>query len=210
MELLSDISTVSTLIPLLISLIRFRNFEKGYFFLLILFVFASIADLLNFILVSRKANTSPIYHIYTLLEFTLILLYYVNFFKKYTGVVYLYYALAVFPFMKILDFYFYGLFRMDVISTSYVALVFLSISLYFFYLVMRIQPFNNIFEEPSFWINTGVLLYFSGNLMIFLFNNYLSTNYPDRQGLLWDTIHSILNIAFNLSMCIGIWKLKKA
>ena len=55
------------------------------------------------------------------------------------------------------------------------------------------------------WISVGVLVYYSGNIFLFILNNYFSNRVDGNQGTLW-IIHNLLNISKNLLFCIALWQ----
>ena len=60
-------------------------------------------------------------------------------------------------------------------------------------------------REPTFWISTGMLLYFSANSLIFLTSNFLLLHYRELSKSVW-TIHallySFLNGFYIVALCL--------
>lgn len=98
---------------------------------------------------------------------------------------------------------------MNNFSTSLEAILLSLFALFSFLFVMRKLIFENILSEPFFWINSGVLFYFSGNLLAFTFSNYVYTHQQPYYNTLW-AIPRFLNIFFNILICIGFWKTRRA
>ena len=94
---------------------------------------------------------------------------------------------------------------MDNFSASVEAILLSVYALVSFLFIMRKLLFENILSEPFFWINSGVLFYFSGSLLVFAFSNYFLTFEPSNQYVLW-SIPQFLNIFYNILICIGFWK----
>jgi len=61
-------------------------------------------------------------------------------------------------------------------------------------------------EKALFWINAGILLYFSASLIVFLFSNYTSGLSKDMSRNIW-SIHALFNLLFNCLLAVGIFKL---
>lgn len=59
---------------------------------------------------------------------------------------------------------------------------------------------------PDNWFNTGILLYFSGSLFIFLLTNYILPYNYEIYRLIWK-IHATLFMFLNLLFSIGFFKI---
>jgi hypothetical protein len=60
-------------------------------------------------------------------------------------------------------------------------------------------------QDPVFWTNTGFLLYFSGNVLLFTFSNYiLNINHALNQYI-W-AFHALFSILLYFFITIGLWK----
>lgn len=62
-------------------------------------------------------------------------------------------------------------------------------------------------KQPVFWVNTGVLFYFSGNLVVFVLSNYISNNNP-LLLVAWG-IHAILMAILNSFIAVGLWQTRR-
>ncbi len=97
-------------------------------------------------------------------------------------------------------------------SLSYVSLTVESIiivilSILTFHDLLKNAIYSNILSAPVFWINSGFLLFFSGNLLLHLFSHYLQEYAEKAFYELWG-FHSILNIILYLFISIAFWKTK--
>lgn len=157
-----------------------------------------------------QKNTFPIFHFYTLFEFLLFSLYYLNFFEV-SKEGFLFKILLIFiPIIVYVDYEINGLYKMDTIASSIEAIIISAFCIQFFYSILKKPIYDDILKEPVFWINIAVLLYFSGNLLLFLFNNYVLAFSLQKGNFLWLTIHSFFNLVYSILTSIGIWKLRKA
>jgi len=78
--------------------------------------------------------------------------------------------------------------------------LFISLSLLYFYQLLQQQPVLALERQPLFWLNAGVLLYFSVNLFVFLLQNLL----PTADSLAVWSIHSVVNILANFFYALGL------
>jgi hypothetical protein len=79
-------------------------------------------------------------------------------------------------------------------------------ALYVFYYFMQQTEYENVRLLPVFWINSAVLVYFLGNLLLFLFNDYFAATAPVSYVILWSVIHTFFNVFFNGLISVAFWK----
>ena len=178
--------------------------------LIIQFIVAGIVEVVGYILIKNKINNIELINIYTLVEFSLYNLFYLGYFKGHNTKVLFRLLFPVIGVTMIIDYLIYGTDRMGIISGILESIVFVSASLYLFYEVINHNTVQNFASSYFFWINTGILLYFSGSLLIITFDNYILTYYPKNHSIIWSTVHSFFNITYNILLSIGIWKTRRA
>ena len=76
---------------------------------------------------------------------------------------------------------------------------------FFFFLreVQRKVVTKHLERDPMFWVSTGLLLYFSGNLLIFLTSNLLLKYSLAVSRHVWG-IHAVLYAFLNVFYCIAL------
>lgn len=168
---------------------------------------SSVSDLIIEILLRYKQSNMYVSHIYTIVEFVLISLFFVKTISPSRLVMAIYSVLGIFLVLA-----FYELFSdnedsSDELSTTAEAITFIIYSLCTFYYMLQHPEQKNIFNIPLFWLNTAILLYFSGNLFLFLFGTYLEKHYHQTFVELWG-IHAVMNIIFYILITVGFWKTK--
>lgn len=204
----SHITFIISFGPILISLINFKHLKRSLLPLFALFVFSILTDILNRIHMEMKINNSYIFHFFTIIEFVLISLFYSLFFKKYFNPLIINLLILIFFIVAFIDYKINGLNSIDNFSISIESIILTLYSLYLFYYILKNLLFENLLAEPIFWINTAILVYFAGNLLIFVFSSYLIQNAPKTHLLLWAIVHSFINIIYNVFLSIGFWKIK--
>jgi hypothetical protein len=85
--------------------------------------------------------------------------------------------------------------------------IILSLSLFWNLLVQ--QRIERIAKSPIFWINSALIIYFSGSVFLFIFSEYLVENDPNAFLQIWG-LHSIFNITFNVLLTVGFIHSKRA
>jgi len=113
--------------------------------------------------------------------------------------VYVFFGIAAF------DLYLNGFNSIDNISLTAECILLMIYSLFAFFHLLQNPVYDNILSAPLFWFNTAILTYFSGNLFLFVFSNYLENHFAKVSPALWG-IHSLLNIVFYFLISTGFWK----
>lgn len=72
-------------------------------------------------------------------------------------------------------------------------------ALYWFYNLLDSDEHTSLKRYPEFWLNSGITLYFMGNVFMFmLYSLLINADYKEY----W-TLHSVLNIIANLFYFVG-------
>lgn len=87
-------------------------------------------------------------------------------------------------------------------SITLQGILFIFLALLYFYQLVRRQTLVPIERQPLFWINAGVLLYFSGNLFLFMLQSRLGGSEHAAYNAYW-VIHSIVNTIANVLYAVG-------
>jgi hypothetical protein len=77
-------------------------------------------------------------------------------------------------------------------------------SLHYFYWLLRELPTTDLHSLPMFWINSALIIYFSGNLFLFVFTSYLVHVLNNDLSIYW-TLHNILAAIEVLMIVIALW-----
>ncbi|WP_273446950.1 hypothetical protein [Neolewinella agarilytica] len=90
-----------------------------------------------------------------------------------------------------------GLFHFPGLSLGLYAFLMMSLAIGYFLRLMTTLELERLEKEPVFWINSGVLIYFSGNFLLWLTMNYLLKDYS--------LSFSIYKISVILGFCLNIF-----
>jgi hypothetical protein len=203
---LSNISVVASFFPLVVGLFCFKSIWKDLVYVFIYIVISVLVEIVTTIYVELNQNNFFIFHFFTVVEYTLLSLFYINFFKGYFKPFTFYVCMPLFYIVAFFDYMINGIATIDDFSISVESMIFIGYSLFWFYFVLKNLLFENLLSSPAFWINTAILVYFAGNLLLFTFSEYLLSNYPGRSTSIWTIIHSFINILFNILLATGVWK----
>jgi len=203
---LCNISFYTTFVPLGAALYNYKYIGKPLKPIFLFVITAIVVEVITGILNWMGLNNFFLFHLFTIAEFSLFSLFYFNFFKRYFNSSWILIGIFIFMCIAFFDYKVNGLESMDDFSVSIECVILVLYSLFLFYYVFQKLIFERLTEEPVFWINSSVLLYFAGNLLLFVFSNDLLKTDIKKHLLLWGIIHSFCNMVFNLFLTIGFWK----
>lgn len=207
--LFARISSFLVVLPLVIGLYYKIITRELYRPIFILQVVNLITELISSYLANKSINNIVVLNLFTFFEFFLVILFYKKFFDQFRK----------FNFHLILVILFLGLFifttflagnlkLIDNLSVSVESIILIAYSLSAFFMLMKSLMYENLLSTGFFWINVSILMYFSGNLFLFIFSRYLQKNDQSVYINLY-TIHSILNTLYYIIISIGFWKARK-
>ncbi len=198
---------LSGLIPLVVGLINRKYFTKGEKALLYLFAISPLFDLTGFILKKNGISNMLVFHIYTIIEFILISVFYSKVISN--PKITLYIITIVVLFLGVAGFDLLNkLTLMDDFSTTTESIIVMLYAIFGYSLLLKNPIQSKVFAIPLFWFHTAFLLYFAGNLFVFIFSSYLQQHY--KQNLfqeIWG-IHSVMSMILYLLIATGFWKTK--
>ena len=193
------LSTVSGCFPIIAALYNFRYLDKTLKILTVFFVLSFLFDVALISLASMGTrNNMPLIHadiVLTIVFYSII--YYRAFFSRtlkvitavlssVTLIVVLYYARLIWVYPSE--------------SNTVSGILFIMLSLFYFYQILTRQEFIHIEKQGLFWINAGILFYYAVNIFLFmLFRKIISRNLQE-----YFIIHSITNIIANLLYSVGL------
>lgn len=201
-------TTFFILTPLIILAFKFKKLTDQLKIIFYILLISILVEITNLILINFKTTVLPVLNIYTILEFSLISMFYYYFYKSFSGsivVLLLMFAFIVFSlYMMILKNKF---FKLDEISSTISCIVIMLYCLFSYVIIMLKMPYDNLLNEPFFWINNGFLIYFSGNLFFFALGNHIIQQQKEINSLVY-YFHPTYNFLNYLLISIGIIKYK--
>jgi len=147
----------------------------------------------------------PGLHLFTLLQFGLVLWLYEGFLKEVRRAYLLRILwLSFLTFVVLNATWVDGISQMNPHARAVQCITLLVVIISYFLHLLRKMEVDRLERDPLFWVSSGLLIYFSGSFFVFLVSNYLLGK--DNEMLLAIfSIVSILNILANLSYAIALW-----
>jgi hypothetical protein len=202
--LIADLSVYSLALPAVMGLLRYfrlSNVQKAIWAVVLLSV---LIDLIARQLRHAGDPQTLVYYLFTLCEFSLFTYLFaqalVPFIKRRLLLGLLFFFLL---FVLIDMIWLSGLEQFNSYSTAVEGLLVIFLTLCYFYKTLRELRIKYLEREPVFWVSTGVLLYYSSNLFIFLFTNFINSSL-EALYIIWG-IHGIFSILLNILYAIALW-----
>lgn len=199
---IAHISAGSVIIPIVAVLATRKSRSKEITLLLYLLIASLASDLIGLILFQFSRNSYFLVNFFLLIQFLICYQLLVN---TKSAI-----FLRIIPWAFVIIFssnYFFiqGPWVFNSYSNSIACLILMFFSLRFFYFLLRDLPEENVLRIPLFWIAIAVLTYYSGNLLLFIVNNYLTLGSEGSHSAMW-ILHNFLNFFKNLIFTIAIWQ----
>ena len=202
LPLLSKLSTVSLLFPIAGALFVFRSLNRALKLFFIYQIISLLTTIWMVYLASRGINNLWLIHIQTPIEFGFFIWIFSmwqeeGFVKRFFQL-----TLPVFVFLwAILAFFVEKIDEFNTFSKPTEAIVLIIASGYCLYQVNK-EKVESLFRQPSFWISSGALIYFTGTVILFTVTNLLLRESADELFAAW-TVVLVMNIIANLLYARG-------
>jgi hypothetical protein len=195
-------SAVTGIFPVLAALFNYKHLDKVLKIAAIFFLVSALFDLLLDLTIRMGLhNNEPLIHLFIVISIIFFsAIYYHAFFNpvvKQAIIVLAIVALLIVIFNII---FIEGILDYPSFSSTVLSVLLICFSLAYFYQLLNRQEFIHIEKQGLFWINTGVLFYFSLNLFLFmLFKRIILAHQQD-----YFMIHVITNIIANILYSVGL------
>lgn len=207
-----DLFTILAFIPqglillcIISGLFRWKSLGKGQKLLFAILAITGLVELVSELLWRKGGNNYPIFHIYALLEFSILLLIYRSTFQKpiiKKGLKAMIFVFIAFGIINAL--FFQSVFEpnTNVITASSILLI--GLSLGFLFRVLNDMRYDRLEKSAMFWINIGVLVYFSSSFALFTFGEQLVPFSIESTINVW-TLHIFFNVLHYIAFCVALW-----
>lgn len=207
-RLLGITSAFSILIPVSAGFLRLKAFNNILKVLFIYCILSGVIDIASLICVRYNIHNHNLLNIFQVSE--TIFIWTIFFLKLRIGKIRLFVPLAI-AVNTLLYCILHAVLSRGIAEMAYT--VFQSASIITLSIVWFRKQLIELNDEEItknyfFFINSGLLFYFSSTLFLFLFSNFIHENQNPKFNSLWN-FHSLFNIIYNVSLAIGIWRIKK-
>ena len=204
-DYLYPVTLVSDYLPLFFYLIAFRklNKVKAFRYLGMVVIVLVLANFYGGILSSRGENNLHLFHIYTVLEHSLITFIFIEMINKKGFKAIALSGLFIFYLFVITNIIF-----LEPINTfnsntrSLQGVITLLYCVFFYYTIFDDAKVIDLSNYPYFWLVSGMMLYFSGTLFLYVFGDQIVSN---KKYVDYYDIHSFFNIVQNTFYAYTLW-----
>lgn len=172
--------------------------------ILLLTLLSFISNFIMAVLWLNVMNNMYIGNIYVLLETSIFFVIYKKNLGKLFSIAFFVSIVSIFYLSFLLNLYVQGFYEINSYTRTLESMIMIFFALSYFYKTMQTLDSDNLIKEPMFWLNSGVLLYFSANVFVFVFSNFVSKYSIDTNIIIW-AIHSIFYALFFIMLSTALW-----
>ncbi len=200
------LTTIAPFLPVAFGLYAYKGLGKELRILFYFVCFSAVAELVSALISIGGNNTMPGAHVYVLVEFIILTFFYANYIKVYIARKYIWVIIAGFTVLSVLN----ALFIQKItaypnILRAVESIVMVIFSVLYFHKIMVEAKIKKLSKEPMIWINTAMLVYFSGNFFFhILFPVVLANSEEFARRIIYFYWSS--NILFYLILTVGFYK----
>lgn len=204
------IGPVTELVAVFFGFINYRKLDKKLSLLFYFVCFGFSIDLITNILIEGFGlkNTLVFLHLYVPLEFLLLGFTYLYALRGYFNTKFLLVIIVGFEFYCLINPIFFQNINEYTHARSISSLLLILLSILYFHKVVIEAKIESLSKEPMIWINTAVLIYFSGNLFYNVLFSFI-LDYSREFSKMTTYYFVVLTAFFYLLIAIGFWKVGK-
>lgn len=195
-------------LPLLIAVGYYKGYVPEFRYITWYLVVAVITQVLSFTFWKLNKNNYPILHIYTLLEYFILLRFYSQILKDFIPKIIFTILLSAFLLFSMLDSVFIeSIFSFNTYSRSIEALILITLSVcWFLRIVSETEEEKTRLKGVNYFI-FGFFIYFSSSIILFSYSSYVAKLAINARMNVW-TIHTLLVVQLYILITVGLWKAK--
>lgn len=198
----------SIFIPFVVGLIQYNKLTRSHRFLYWFIVVGTLTELANKTLKELFVikNNMPLGHLYISISFIFLALFYLHELKSFVDKKIIVATIIIYELFCLHNvIFFQSHLAFPSIPGAISSLLLITFAIFLFANIMREGKIQVLTDSSLIWINSAVILYYSGNFFYYtLFNlilNY-SREFLDRTFIFF----AILNSIFYIFIAIGLWK----
>lgn len=204
--LAAEASVVPVAVAGVVGIVRFRRLPAPLRYLVASIVAALLVEVVSRVLAARHQPNLFLAYLDTLLEFGLLaglyrLVLWPWAVSRWLPAVVVAFSLSsLLPYLRPTD----QLLQFNIWQRLAESLLVLGLVLLYFYKIIRELLIVHLTREPLFLVSVGLLVYFSGNVFIFVSSNYVLRHAPELGAKLW-AIHALLYMVLNSLYAVALW-----
>ncbi len=195
-------------VPFVVGLIRYNRLTRSHRYLFWFVVVGTLTELTNKTIKKMFVieNNMPLGHIYISLSFIFLALFFLHELKGFINKKIMIAIIVLYELFCLHNvIFFQSHLAYPSIPGAISSLLLITFAILLFANIMREGKIKVLTESSLIWINSAVLLYYSGNFFFYTLYNFI-LNYS--REFLFRTLNFflILNLIFYILLAIGLWK----
>ncbi|MCE7993478.1 MAG: hypothetical protein HEP71_15935 [Roseivirga sp.] len=193
------------LLCVMTGLFRLKSLGKLQKLLLTILLITGVSEVVSEVLWQQSNNNFPVFHIYAILEFCVLAMIYRSTFENKTIESVFKWSILVFITFGIANaLFFQSVFEPNTNVTTVSSVLLIGLSVSFLFRVLNDMRYDRLEKSAMFWINIGVLTYFSSSFALFTFGEKLVPFSIESTINIW-TLHIFFNVLHYIAFCIALW-----
>ena len=204
-DIISYVSIASILLPIIFFVVVKQLIKNQAFnFLIAAILLSFVTEIVYTILGYLHTSNFIVGNIYTVFFFLILILFYKNLLPQNKNWLYIFFTLYS-GFIIINTLFFQNIMEYQGYSRAFGGVLIIVCSLMYYRSLLNNLPASNVMQYGLFWVNTGITYYYSFNLLLFIYSNYVFSNLPSDLGIIFWSFHNVNNIVKNILFCVGIY-----
>lgn len=196
-------------VPLFLSLWYYKHFPAALKNISYYMIVSAVTQVLSYIFWKQSKNNFPILHVYTVVEYLLLLKFYHSILKGFLSTVVYLCLLIIIPLFFITDSLFIeNIHTYNTFSRSIEALVIIFLAMCCYIKIVSDDREDSRLQKPLKFINSAFLIYFSGSVMLFSFASSFAKLALKLSIGIW-ALHTLLAVTLYTLIALGLWKYRK-
>ena len=207
-KLMISLASYFIVIPAVFSIIKYRKLDWAMKVVAYYVFLSATVQASSTFLSSKGQNNLWLLHLYTPLEFICFVCFYgivLQGFVKKTMMVGLGLGFVVLSALN--SAFLQSVTTFNTYARSLEGILVILLCLIWCYRTLTELKIKRLEQDPVFWVNTGLLLYFSGNVLLFAFSNYIIDINRALNLYIW-AFHALFSILLYFFITVGLWKAK--
>jgi len=201
-----EYSNLVILVPLLIAAVNFKNYTTDLKIIFYYLALATVTQAVSFAFWKQSINNFPILHLYTIVEYLLLLWFYAVILKKFIpNYIFIVLSIAFTIFLVLNSVFIENIYEFNTYGRSLEALIFIFLSISWFVKIVAEDEETRLMGKAINYINSGFLVYFAGSIAMFSYSSYVAQMSEVHRVNVW-TIHTVLAVQLYILIAIGLWK----
>ena len=195
-------------IPFFIAVINQKRYSRELRSIFYYLILAVVTQVVSYILWLNSKPNLYLLHLYTILEFLILLWFYSIILKRFIPRFVFLLLAILFPLFAITDSLLLGnIYTSNIYGRSVEALIFIFLSVSWFVKTVTSNENTRLSFPWINYINFGFFIYFSGSSILFSFQGFVTElAKPLRMNIY--SIHSLLLVILYLLITMGLWKFR--